>query len=82
MHSFTHNLLPLSFYRMWTSNRERYPERLRNADQLHIFPHNYSMLCLKRMPLFNFPNVCNQETDEKHNPIQHRYFKNLTDCAS
>ncbi len=76
MRSFTHNLLPLSFHSMWTSNRERLPDRLlRNADQLYIVPHNYATL--KRMPLFNFPNIWNQETDEKHNPIQHRYLKNL-----
>jgi hypothetical protein len=34
MHSFTHNKLPVSFYQMWTTNRERYPDRiLCNADQ-------------------------------------------------
>jgi hypothetical protein len=76
MHSFTHNLLPLSFHCMWTSNRERLPVRLlRNADKLYIVPLNYATL--KRMPLFNFPNIWNQETDEKHNPINHRYLKNL-----
>ncbi len=39
MHSFTHNLLPLSFSNMWQPNRNRNPQRkLRNADQLY-FPH-------------------------------------------
>jgi hypothetical protein len=28
MHSYTHNLLPLSFRNIWTSNRERFPERV------------------------------------------------------
>ncbi len=40
MHSFTHNLLPLSFSNMWQPNRNRNPERkLRNADQLHVHIH-------------------------------------------
>ena len=76
MHSFTHNLLPLSFHRMWSFNRDRFPDRLlRNANQLYIVPHNYATL--KRLPLFNFPNIWNHEPDEKLNPIQHRYLKNL-----
>jgi hypothetical protein len=76
MHSFTHNLLPLSFHRIWMLNRDRFPDRvLRNANQLYIVPHNYATL--RRLPLFNFPNIWNQEPDEKHNPVQHRYLKNL-----
>ncbi len=48
---------------------------LRNANQLYIVPHNYATL--RRLPLFNFPNIWNNEPDEKHNPVQHRYLKNL-----
>jgi hypothetical protein len=80
MHSFTHTLLPLSFHRMWTLNRDRYPDRLlHNANQLHIVSHNYETL--KRLPLFNFPNIWNHEPDEKLNPVQHRYLKNLKKCV-
>jgi hypothetical protein len=75
MHSYTHNLLPISFNHMWTLNRKRNPDRIfRNADQLYVRPHNYATL--KRMPLFNFPYTWNQGV-EKFNPIQHRYLKNL-----
>jgi hypothetical protein len=76
MHSFTHNLLPLSFERMWIFNRERFHNReLRNADLLYIQPHKFATL--KRMPLFNFPAVWNAEGPDKFNPIPHRYVKNL-----
>jgi hypothetical protein len=76
MHSFTHNLLPISFSRMWILNRERFPDReLRNADQLYILPHRYATL--KRVPLFNFPAIWNAEGPDKLNPVQHRYLKNL-----
>ena len=76
MHSYTHNLLPISFRHMWTLNRERNLDRiLRNADQLYVPPHNFATL--KRMPLFDFPNTWNQEGIEKFNPIQHRYLKSL-----
>jgi hypothetical protein len=54
MHGFTHNKLPMSFHRMWTTNRERFPDRiLRNAENLFIPSHNYATL--KRMPIINFP---------------------------
>ncbi len=76
MHSFTHNKLPMSFHRMWTTNRERFPDRiLRNADSLFIQSHNYATL--KRMPMFNFPAIWNSESVEKLNPIQHQYLKNV-----
>jgi hypothetical protein len=39
MHSFKHNLLPISFSNTWQTNRDRLPEReLRNADQLYVYP--------------------------------------------
>ena len=76
MHSFTHNLLPLSFPNIWTSNRERQPERvLRNADQLFIPRHNFATL--KRLPLFSFPAIWNMASDEKNDPNPHRYVKYL-----
>jgi hypothetical protein len=76
MHSYHHNALPISFYQMWTLNRDRNPDRvLRNADQLYVPPHHFATL--KRMPLFNFPTIWNQEDNVKLNPIQHQYLKNL-----
>ncbi len=72
MHSYTHNLLPFSFRNIWTSNRERLPERVPpNADQLFIPRHNFATL--KRLPLFNW-NVAN---NEKNDPNPHRYIKYL-----
>ncbi len=69
-------MLPVSFYQMWTYNRERNPDRLlRNADDLYVPSHHFATL--KRMPLFNFPNIWNLEGDDKFNPVQHRYLKNL-----
>ena len=39
MHSYHNNTLPISFYQMWTLNRERNPDRvLRNADQFYVPP--------------------------------------------
>jgi hypothetical protein len=74
MHSFAHNMLPFSFRQMWTTNRDRNPDRvLHNADHLYIPQHNYASL--KRMPLFNFPRVWNSEDNAKLNPIQHHYLK-------
>jgi hypothetical protein len=76
MHSFAHNLLPISFDRMWTTNSERFPDRiLRNANQLFIPAHNFATL--KRMPLFNFPSIWNSEGPAKNNPIQHQYLRHL-----
>jgi hypothetical protein len=76
MHSFTHNLLPISFHQMWISNRERNLDRvLRNADQLFVPPHQFATL--KRMPMFNFPHIWNNEGIGKLSPIQHRYLKGI-----
>jgi hypothetical protein len=74
MHSFSNNLLPVSFNQMWITNRERYPERaLRNANNLDIPAHNFATL--KRLPRFNFPRIWNSAGNEKLNPIQHRFLK-------
>jgi hypothetical protein len=74
MHSFAHNLLPISFYQMWISNIERYPERaLRNADNLYIPAHNFETL--KRLPRFNFPKIWNSAGNEKLNQTPHQYLK-------
>jgi hypothetical protein len=76
MHSYTHNLLPLSFRNIWTSNRERFPGRvLRNADQLFIPRHNFATL--KRLPLSNFPVIWNTASNEKNDPNPYRYIKYL-----
>jgi hypothetical protein len=76
MHCYHHNALPIAFHQMWLLNRERNPDRvLRNAGQLYVPPHHFATL--KRMPLFNFPSLWNQEDNVKQNPIQHQYLKNL-----
>jgi hypothetical protein len=76
MHSFYHNLLPVSFNDTWITNRVRFPEReLRNAEQLFTPAHNY--VTLKRLPLFKFPSIWNTAGPEKNNPVQHRFMRTL-----
>jgi len=53
MHSFSHDLLPLSFRQMWVSNRDRNPDRiLRNADHLFIPQHKYASLKVCHYSIF------------------------------
>ncbi len=67
MHSFFHKTLPISFHKRWITNRERQPERiLWNADLLFISQHNFATI--KRMPMFNFPCIWNEEGAEKKQP--------------
>ncbi len=68
MHGFYFNTLPFSFREMWLTNLERNPNniRLRNADDLFIPAHNY--VTLKRLPLFNFPMLWNNEGPHKLTP--------------
>ncbi len=48
MHSFKHNLLPLSFTKIWQTNRNCLPDReLRNADLLCIPPPPHRFATLK-----------------------------------
>jgi hypothetical protein len=80
MHSYHHNALLIAFHQMWILNRECNPDHvLRNADQLYVLSHHFATL--KRMTLFNFPTLWNQEDNVKQNPIQHRYLKNLKSCC-
>ena len=76
MHCYSFNSLPITFAETWSTNRARNPARnLRNADDLYIPAHK--MATLKRLPLFTFPRVWNEEHQNKHNPIQHLYLKQL-----
>jgi hypothetical protein len=76
MHSFYHNTMPTSFNETWITNRARIPEReLRDADDLFIPHHKFATL--KRLPLFTFPRVWNEEGASKNNPSQYRFLKNL-----
>jgi hypothetical protein len=60
MHKYSNLNLPLSFHEVWTLNRNHNPARLlRNANDLRIPPHNYATL--KRLPLFTFPRIWNEE---------------------
>jgi hypothetical protein len=67
MHCYVHLRLPLSFHELWPYNRDVNPERvLRNANNLRIPPHHFATI--KRLPMFNFPQVWNEEDDRKYNP--------------
>jgi hypothetical protein len=76
MHKFSHKSLPLSFHDLWISNRERNPNLvLRNADNLYVPAHNYATL--KRLPLFTFPKVWNDDMNVKENPSLRVYMKSV-----
>jgi hypothetical protein len=76
MHQFWHKKLPLSFHETWSTNRARNPNiALRNADNLYVPAHNYATL--KRMPLFSFPKVWNEDTNPKLNPSPRSYLKSV-----
>ncbi len=60
-------VLPFSFNETWITNIERNPRlNLRNAQEFYIRPVNF--ISLKRLPLFNFPSVWNQEHHSKSLP--------------
>jgi hypothetical protein len=76
MHQFWHKKLPLSFHETWTTNRACNPNiALRNVDNLYVPAHNYATL--KRMPLFAFPKVWNEDTNPKLNPSPRSYLKSV-----
>ena len=76
MHSFIHNKLPFSFNETWVRNRDRNPRlNLRNAQELYIKPSNYTSI--KRLPLFTFPSLWNQEDPSKSTPEQKQYLRSL-----
>jgi hypothetical protein len=72
MHCYIHRNLPLSFHEMWPFNRDVNPNRvLRNANDLRIPAHHFATI--KRLPLFNFPSVWNEEEERKFNPSSKVY---------
>ena len=74
MHSYVHRNLPLSFSEIWTTNRERNPERLlRDADALYVPPHRIELF--KRMPLCALPTAWNEAPQYKENPAKHLFLK-------
>jgi hypothetical protein len=76
MHCFVNRNLPLSFHELWLYNRDVNPARvLRNANNLRIPPHHFATL--KRLPMFNFPQVWNDEDERKHNPSLKIYCNQL-----
>ena len=76
MHLFTFNKTPPSFTEMWITNRARTPLlNLRNAENLHVKPHLLDSL--KRLPLFAFPTIWNEENATKHNPDCKKYLRGL-----
>jgi phage antirepressor YoqD-like protein len=76
MHNFWHKKLPLSFHDLWTTNRARNPNLvLRNANNLYIPAHMYATL--KRLPLFSFPKIWNDDSNLKENPSLRAYLKSV-----
>jgi hypothetical protein len=76
MHCYIHRNLPLSFHEIWPFNRDVNPERvLRNANDLQIPAHHYATI--KRLPMFNFPSVWNEEEERKYNPSLKVYCRQL-----
>ncbi len=76
MHNFVHQKLPFSFNETWLKNIERNPRlNLRNAQDLYIKPINY--ISIKRLPLFTFPSLWNQENQSKAIPESVKYLRSL-----
>jgi hypothetical protein len=76
MHNFVHQKLPFSFNETWLKNIERNPRlNLRNAQDLYIKPINY--ISIKRLPLFTFPSLWNQENQSKAIPELVKYLRSL-----
>jgi hypothetical protein len=76
MHCFVNKKLPFSFNDLWITNRERNPNSdLRNADDFFIPSHK--MASLKRLPLFSFPKVWNEEPERKNIVNPRLYIKTV-----
>jgi hypothetical protein len=76
MHCYANQKLPLSFHGIWPQNRDVNPARiLRNANDLRIPPHHFATI--KRLPIFNFPQVWNEEEERKSIPSLKLYCKTL-----
>jgi hypothetical protein len=68
MHSFSHDLLPLSFRQMWVSNRGRNPDRiLRNADHLFIPQHTVGAQSIARAQSIAHGHIGNKIFKKKLN---------------
>ncbi len=75
MHCFANLKLPLSFHGI-LHNRDVNPARiLRNANDLRVPPHHFATI--KRLPMFNFPKVWNEEEERKSTPSLKVYCKML-----
>jgi hypothetical protein len=76
MHNYHFKKLPLSFAELWLLNSERNNDRiLRNANAYYIPQPRIELV--KRFPLFTFPTAWNSENDDKYNPSQPAFLKNL-----
>jgi hypothetical protein len=76
MHNFVNQKLPFSFNETWIKNIERNPGlNLRNAQDFYIKPINY--ISIKRLPLFTFPSLWNQEHHSKSIPDSAKYLRSL-----
>jgi hypothetical protein len=76
LHKYTHNRLPLSFHETWVFNRHRNINRvLRNANDFFVPAHHFATL--RRLPLFTFPRLWNEEEDRKFTPSHVSYCKQL-----
>jgi len=76
LHKYTHNRLPLSFPETWVFNRDRNINRvLRNANDFFVPAHDFATL--RRLPLFTFPCLWNEEEDRKFAPSHVSYCKPL-----
>jgi hypothetical protein len=72
LHKYTHNRLPLSFHETWVFNRDRNINRvLRNANDFFVPAHHFATL--RRLPLFTFPRLWNEEEDRKFTPSHVSY---------
>ena len=80
MHRFINRNLPLSFHDLWSLNRIQNPARLlRNANDLRIPAHNYATL--KRLPLFTFPRIWNEEDAARKTIPSLKLYKKETRIA-
>ncbi len=76
LHRYIHNKLPLSFHETWVFNRDQNINRvLRNANELFVPAHHFATL--KRLPLFTFPRLWNEEEDRKFSVSHSSYCKKL-----
>jgi len=76
MHTFNNKKTPPSFTNMWITNQARNPQViLRNSVNLHV--PNHHLESLKRLPLFTFPSIWNDDCIAKQNPNSKQYLRFL-----